>query len=205
MPVSSPRKRGPIFQRRWLWVPGISAFTRVFRRAMRGNDRERKTAALFLLALVAHAGAVDLDLVVRPGMLRQLSGLGVAVAQRILPRAAHLILAALREARRCQGGNREPQRQRRSPVHVPTDHHRSPSNAPHEPKQRTQAEIVGCNGAAALQACRPQRAGTFTKSSSPVRDAWNAVWRRLKRVEAEVLVSWLAPRTRCVPSPRPCG
>src|SRR5215472_1624291 len=28
--MSSPRKRGPIFQRRWLWVPSISAFTRVF-------------------------------------------------------------------------------------------------------------------------------------------------------------------------------
>src|SRR5215472_16761488 len=28
--MSSPRKRGPIFQRRWLWVPDISAFTRVF-------------------------------------------------------------------------------------------------------------------------------------------------------------------------------
>jgi hypothetical protein len=27
---SSPRKRGPIFQRRWSWVPSISAFTRVF-------------------------------------------------------------------------------------------------------------------------------------------------------------------------------
>src|SRR5258708_16516685 len=27
---SSPRKRGPIFQSRWLWVPSISAFTRFF-------------------------------------------------------------------------------------------------------------------------------------------------------------------------------
>src|SRR5262249_34564187 len=76
-------------------------------------------APLFLLALVAHAGAVHLDLVVRPGMLRQLAGLGVAVAQRIFPRAAHLILGALRQARRCKGGQREPQRQRRSLVCVP--------------------------------------------------------------------------------------
>src|SRR5262249_325772 len=36
--LSSPRKRRPIFQSRWLWVPSISAFTRVFRRAMRGDD-----------------------------------------------------------------------------------------------------------------------------------------------------------------------
>src|SRR5262249_6500919 len=108
-------------------------------RKARGEGTEPRsehdqTAALFLLALITHAGAVALDLVVRPGMLRQLAGLGVAVAQRILPRPALLILAALREARRCPGGNREPQRQRRSPVLVPTDHHRSPSNAPHEPR-----------------------------------------------------------------------
>src|SRR6266511_2696474 len=28
--MSSPPKRGPIFQSRWSWVPGMSAFTRVF-------------------------------------------------------------------------------------------------------------------------------------------------------------------------------
>src|SRR5262249_21686246 len=61
-----------------------------------------------------------------PGGLAHFSGLAVALAQRLLPRAAHTGLAAfaaLREARRCQSGNREPQRQRGSPVLVPTDHH----------------------------------------------------------------------------------
>jgi hypothetical protein len=35
---------------------------------------------------------------------------------------------------------------------VPTDHHRSPSNAPDEPRQRTRAQIVG---RMALQRCKP--------------------------------------------------
>ena len=51
-----PRRRGPIFQRRRLWVPSISAFTRVFRRAMRGDDsvdagiakRDKERSSLFV-------------------------------------------------------------------------------------------------------------------------------------------------------------
>src|SRR5262249_23186292 len=98
-------------------------------RAGRGCSVARgaiKTAALFLLAALHHAGAVVVVLLDAPGGLAHFSGLAVALAQRLLPRAAHTGLAAfaaLREARRCQSGNREPQRQRGSPVLVPTDHH----------------------------------------------------------------------------------
>src|SRR5215831_11958220 len=35
---SSSRKRGPIITSSGIWIPSISAFTRVFRRAMRGDD-----------------------------------------------------------------------------------------------------------------------------------------------------------------------
>src|ERR1700730_3518960 len=40
--LSSPRKRGPIITASGIWVPSISAFTRVFRRAMRGDDSSRR-------------------------------------------------------------------------------------------------------------------------------------------------------------------
>src|SRR5215510_9231337 len=79
----------------------------------------RQRGPLFLLAALHHAGAVVVVLLDAPGGLAHFSGLAVALADRLLPRAAHTGLAAvaaLREARRCKGGNREPQRQRRSPV-----------------------------------------------------------------------------------------
>ena len=136
------------------------------------RPRHNPPTLLLLLAVLHHAGAIEVDLVVAPGMLR-LRLFVITVAQRILPGGAHLIFRALREARRCKGGNREPQRQRRSPVCIPTDHHRSPSNAPHEPRQRTRADIVGRNGSASMQACRSQGAGTFTKPSCHGSNPWN--------------------------------
>jgi hypothetical protein len=63
--------------------------------------------ALFLLAVLVHAGAERVELVSTPGRLRHLSGLGTALPQRLLARATHVILATLRQARRCDRGNRE--------------------------------------------------------------------------------------------------
>src|SRR5438128_1429794 len=50
---------------------------------------------LFLLAVLGHAGAVVIDLVVTPGVLGQFSGLRIALVQRLRARPAHLILGAL--------------------------------------------------------------------------------------------------------------
>jgi hypothetical protein len=47
------------------------------------------------------------ELVSTPGRLRHLSALGTALPQRLLARATHGILATLRQARRCDRGNRE--------------------------------------------------------------------------------------------------
>src|SRR5262249_8914555 len=94
--LSSPRKRGPIFQRLWLWVPAFAGTT----------GRWPLTAALFLLAALRHAGAVRVDLVVAPDVLLILPGLGVAVLQRLRAVAAHSF-AALREARRRQRRRRK--------------------------------------------------------------------------------------------------
>jgi hypothetical protein len=57
-----------------------------------------------------------------PGGLAHFPGLAAAVAQSLLPLAAHLTLCALREARRRQGGKCKPRRQSRSDVSVSTDH-----------------------------------------------------------------------------------
>jgi hypothetical protein len=46
-----------------------------------------------------------------PGGLAHFPGLAAAVAQGLLPLAAHLTLCALREARRRQGGKCKPRRQ----------------------------------------------------------------------------------------------
>src|SRR5262245_6213934 len=58
--------------------------------------------ALLLLAMFGHAGPIGVDLDVGSGMLRVLLGLEIALAQSLLPRGAHVILAALRDARRRQ-------------------------------------------------------------------------------------------------------
>ena len=105
-------------------------------------------ALLLLLAVLHHAGAVFVNLMVSPGVLAHLLSLGVAFLQRIFPRAAHLILRALRKARRCQGGNRNPQGKRRSHVFVHTDHDTLLSR----PTNRDNARSVG---AAALHRCKP--------------------------------------------------
>src|SRR5262245_34489178 len=60
-----------------------------------------RDVALFLLAMLGHAGPIRVDLDVGPGMLRVLLGPEIALAQGLLPRGAHVILASLREARRC--------------------------------------------------------------------------------------------------------
>src|SRR5262249_31467895 len=63
--------------------------------------------ALFLLAVLVHAGAIRVDLVITPSGLRHLSGLAAALPQRLLSRIARGSLAALRQARRCDRSNRE--------------------------------------------------------------------------------------------------
>jgi hypothetical protein len=71
-----------------------------------------RNVALLLLAVLGHAGPIDLNLDVSPGMLRELLGLEIALAQSPLPRGAHviLILAALREDRRRQDGKGKSER-----------------------------------------------------------------------------------------------
>jgi hypothetical protein len=91
-------------------------------------------------------------LVIAPRVLRHFPGLSVAVAQRLLARAAHLILGALRKARRCQGGHRKPESERRSRVFVHTNHDRLPLNSPTRRQQCTPSQMVGC---AALHSCNP--------------------------------------------------
>ena len=58
--------------------------------------------------MLGHAGPIRVDLDVGPGMLRVLLGREIALAQGLLPRGAHVILAALREARQRQDGKRNP-------------------------------------------------------------------------------------------------
>jgi hypothetical protein len=64
-----------------------------------------RDVALLLLAMLGHAGPIRVDLDVGPGMLRVLLGPEIALAQGLLPRGAHVILAALRQAWRCQRRN----------------------------------------------------------------------------------------------------
>jgi hypothetical protein len=68
-----------------------------------------RDVALFLLAMLGHAGPIRVDLDVGPGMLRVLLGPEIALAQSLRPRGAHVLLAALREARRRQDGNGKPE------------------------------------------------------------------------------------------------
>jgi hypothetical protein len=63
-----------------------------------------RDVALLLLAMLSHASPIRLDLDVGPGMLRVLLGREIALVQSLRPRGAHVILAALREARRREGG-----------------------------------------------------------------------------------------------------
>src|SRR5262245_50273565 len=85
---------------------------------------EYQTAALFLLAALGHARAVNVDLVVAPEILLILPGLDIAVANRRRPLAAHP-LAALRKARRCQRRHRKPHG-KRGEKFVDPDHDRPP-------------------------------------------------------------------------------
>src|SRR5262245_25605253 len=57
--------------------------------------------------MLGHAGPIRVDLDVGPGMLGVLLGREIALAQGLLPRGAHVIPAALREARRRQDGKRK--------------------------------------------------------------------------------------------------
>ncbi|HEX4828638.1 MAG TPA: hypothetical protein VFV12_10445, partial [Xanthobacteraceae bacterium] len=66
--------------------------------------------ALLLLAMLSHASPIRLNLDVGPGMLRVLLGREIALAQSLLPPGAHVILAALREARRRQDGKSQSER-----------------------------------------------------------------------------------------------
>src|SRR5262249_12438493 len=83
------------------------------RQSLRGRRVAQPTAetkagdALLLLAVLVHAGAIRGDLVSTPGVLRHLSGLAVALSQRLLARTTDGSLAALRQARRCDRGSRE--------------------------------------------------------------------------------------------------
>src|SRR5262249_50452685 len=67
-----------------------------------------RDVALLLLAMFGHAGPIRVDLDVGPGMLGVLLGREITLAQGLLPRGAHVILAALREARRRQDGKASP-------------------------------------------------------------------------------------------------
>src|SRR5262249_28274108 len=73
-----------------------------------GPDAQTKTGhALFPFAVIWPAGAIDVAFLMAPSVLLILRGRGVALAQRLLSRATHGSLAALRQARRCGRGNRE--------------------------------------------------------------------------------------------------
>src|SRR5258707_884266 len=90
---SSPRKRGPIFQSRWLWVPSISAFTRVFDALCAGttalNSRRAvdEAAAIGAKCLVLVVGAL-------PKGSRDLNGARMQVRE-----ALHALLPYARQAR----------------------------------------------------------------------------------------------------------
>src|SRR5260370_25137278 len=62
----------------------------------------RHRHALFLLAVICHAGAIGIDFLMTPGIFPVLRGCGVALVQRLFPLAGHVILAALRKARGCK-------------------------------------------------------------------------------------------------------
>jgi hypothetical protein len=53
-----------------------------------------RDVALLLLAMLSHAGPIRVDLDVGPGMLGVLLGREITLAQGLLPRGAHVILAA---------------------------------------------------------------------------------------------------------------
>src|SRR5215471_5784465 len=72
----------------------------------RGAPAAVAVAALFLLVVFRHAGAVLVDLIVAPDVLLELPGLSGAVANRGCTAAAHPF-AALREARGCQRRRRK--------------------------------------------------------------------------------------------------
>jgi hypothetical protein len=81
---------------------------------------------------------VVVELLVAPCALAHFSGLAIAVAQRLLPRAAHAgfaAVASLREAWRGQHGHRKPEHKRCGQMFVHANHNRSPcSDRPHAPR-----------------------------------------------------------------------
>jgi hypothetical protein len=150
---------------------------------MSRGDSAVQREALFLLAVISHAGAIRVDLVVAPGMFDIFPRLNAALVNRRRPRGAHAGLAAfaaLREARRRHGRRRKPQGQRRSHISFQSDHDRSPYHccanhvglpslekliAPERPRHRpdgtapfdveirTRGEIASSARAALLQGC----------------------------------------------------
>jgi hypothetical protein len=71
--------------------------------------RSWKSLRLFLLAVLGHARAIRLDLVIAPDVLAHFARHAIALAQGLLSRAIHVIpvFATLRQARRRNGGNRK--------------------------------------------------------------------------------------------------
>src|SRR5215472_3060196 len=74
---------------------------------MSGGGRS-EAAALFLLVVFRHTGAVLVDLVVTPDVLLELPGLSGAVANRGYPAAAHPFAALRSSARAGRGGGPRP-------------------------------------------------------------------------------------------------
>src|SRR5262249_11355593 len=95
---------------------------------------------LLLLGVFCHAGAVGVDLDVAPGVLHKFPGLLVARFQRLGTRAAHA-LGTLREARRRQRGNGEPENKGRHDFADPFHDHTP--YVPHATQRRVVARDFG--------------------------------------------------------------